>query len=471
MKWKTTAVLLIAAVGLGSYVALVELKQPTQEERAERARQVVQIPPDEVTGLSVTFPAVTATLQRHDQAWRLSQPIAARADGSLLRRILNELDPLEAERVLEGGKDTPPALGEFGLASPRGTLAVTAGTRTTTLLFGEPTPVGDNLYLALPDSPKVFVVGTRLFEELNQPLETYRSRELLEFETWKVTRIAVASSRASYTLTKQGQRWQLTDPIADEADSAAASTTLSKLRNLPIERFMTDSPPAEPSPQWGFDAPFARITLTLEGAEQPLELAIGNTAVDDEQQRYARRSDEPTVYTVNHSSIEELLPDPQTLRSKMLMDFFADQVAKIHLAWQEAAWTIEKIDGQWNVSGGQEALDAAKVEEWLWRLRDTKLNRFLEDAPQDLAPARPELHGAGGRYGLEPPSGTIQVWVTDQPEPTQLLIGASVEPGKTRYGRVVGRAAVVELPETINDLLTATPESFHAQPEPPQSIQ
>lgn len=465
MKWKTTVVLLVVTIAVGAYVSLYELKQPTPQRREELANQVVQIPAEDVTALAVELPKGKVALARQDGLWRLASPLQARADESLIRRALSELDPLTAERVLEGTPQKPLALAEFGLAPPRGTITVTMKDgKTTTVWLGEPTPVESNRYAALPGSPKIFIVSHDLFDELNQPADAYRSRELLAFEAWNVTMIAVASQPASYTLAKQGERWRLTVPLTDDADSAACAGLLSKLRNLNIERFMADTPPSQDSlAQWGFDQPWVRVTMTLDHPEHPLELLVGKTAVDHAEQVYAKRSDEPTTYAVSKAGIEDLLKDPQTLRSPMLLEVFASQVVKAQVEWPDRPWVVEKVEGQWKAAGAPDPLDASKVEAWLWKLRDTKLVRFVDDPAAGGAGAPTDL----ARYGLDPPTGRILVWTTGQSDPKELLIGNPIESGQTRYGRLTGRPGVMELPEVINELITTQPESFKsAQAEP-----
>ena len=191
----------------------------------------------------------------------------------------------------------------------------------------------------------------------------------------------------------------------------------------------------------------------LHHTTQLLELFVGKPTTDNPQQRYAKRTDEPTIYAVTKDRVEALLQDPQTLRARTVLDFFANQATKVRVRWQDASWTIEKREGTWQLADDQQALDGSHVDEWLWKLRDVKLTRFVEDEPQSLS-----------RYGLDPPKGTIQVWLTDQQQAKELLIGEAVGQGKARYGRMVGRPGIVELPETLLDLLATNPESFTAQP-------
>ena len=99
MKWKTTLVLLIVTIAIGAFVSLYEIRQPAPEDRQAVARRVVQIPAGDVKRLVVQFPEARVTLERRGDAWQLTSPKAVRAEESLLRRILDELDPLEAEHL------------------------------------------------------------------------------------------------------------------------------------------------------------------------------------------------------------------------------------------------------------------------------------------------------------------------------------------------------------------------------------
>lgn len=471
MHWKTTAVLLLITVGVGAYVSLYELKQPTVEERQQQTKEIARLAPEEVSSLLVESPeAGKVSLQRLDGAWRLVSPLDARADDAQVRRILSELNPLSAERTLTTPKDKPFALADFGLEAPKASLSASAGSRTVKFLVGDKTPVGTNRYLKLADGPTIHVVTSSLFDAANQPVDAYRSHELVDADPASATQIALTSSKGACTLRKQGERWQLTQPITDDAESSTVSTMLGKLRGLRIERFVTNQPAAGQLAGWGFEAPSSRISITTDKPDQPLEVLVGTPTTEKPEELYVKRTDEPAVYAVKKDALEELFQDPQALRSHAVLDIAPGQVTKTRLTWQGSTWTIEKKDGQWRLSDGT-SLDSTKTEDWLWKLRDLKLTRFIEDEPKDL-----------GRYGLEPTTtegspeergtGTIQVWIENQPDPKELAVGTTLDqdaPFGRRYGKMSGRSCIVELPEGINPIMTTTPESFRATPPSPDS--
>ncbi|HBQ37981.1 MAG: hypothetical protein A3B73_03605 [Omnitrophica WOR_2 bacterium RIFCSPHIGHO2_02_FULL_63_39] len=483
MKWKTTLLLLLLTVGVGAYVSLYELKQPDPEERSRRAHQVLNLHPDDATGLIVASPHGNVTLERTANVWQLISPPNLRADASLISRVLNQLNPLEAEQVLRPTAQRPLAPADYGLQSPGATLTILTANGMTKLLFGDPTAVGATRYLSVEGDPAIFVIGEALFELLDQPLEAFRSHDLVEATAAEVRRITVASPASSYTLERisepsspsQADRWRLTQPVEDLADSAEASTIFSALRGLRAERFLAEEFTEGDRARFGLEAPYATITMAVKEGSPPLELAIGQVTEDNDQQRAAMRLDEPTVLAVASSKVEELLRDPQALRSRACFEFFASQVQTLHLTWEGTSWSVERQDDQWKTSTG-EALDGAAVEEFLWKVRDLKLTRFVDEqvgspSAADTPSAAPPMAGPRSlqdlaRYGLEPAKGTIQVWLAGDSNPQRLSVGDTIEAGTTRYGLMTGRRAVVELPEPINEILATTPDAFLPKPEP-----
>ena len=465
MRWKTTLILLIITVGIGAYVSLYELRHPTVQEQERLAKQVLRVSEEQITRLVVECPDGKVALNRLAGAWRLERPVRARADDTLLRRILKEVSFVESSRVLEPSEKNPLALADYGLAPAQGLVAVTEqGGRTTTVLFGDRTAVEARRYVKRADAPEIFVVSARLFETLNQPLEAYRSRELLVFEPWNVQQLVVWSPSLSYTLTKQRDsatpiaasknQWQITAPFMDDADNEFVEDTLSKLRNWRVQRVLTDVPQVEQLSDWGFDSAYAHITLLFKDETPPLELWIGHPLSDDSHALSAKRVDEPTIYAVAED-LNRLPRNPQAFRSRAVLPFAPEAVTKLQIDWQDRSWTMEQRREQWKLAGAPPlALDGSKVQDFLWPLHTATVSNFVNDmpTPKDLELA-----------GLQPPAGRIQVWVTGRKEPRELLVGGLVAPGPGRYGYLPARHAIVELPEAINQALSIVPESLKAE--------
>ncbi len=63
-RWKTLLLLLVATVGVGAYISLYEIRQPSREALERLSKQILSIPAESVTQLVLDLPQVKATLVR-----------------------------------------------------------------------------------------------------------------------------------------------------------------------------------------------------------------------------------------------------------------------------------------------------------------------------------------------------------------------------------------------------------------------
>ena len=443
MNWKTTLVLLLAVVGVGAYVSLVELRRPTPEQRARLAKQILDLDPSRVHGVQLDLPDAKFTLTRKQGAWRIA-PGGLRADDALVSRLLTHLGPLISERTLSG-RATPLNLAHFGLEPPVGTIRLQAEGADYTLLFGALTPVGDVRYLKRADQPDVMLVTPSFYEDANKPADAFRDHQLIRLDAWDVNRLRIAGRTGPLVLERTGARWAIREPLSDEADRPEATMCVNRLGGMRIQRFVEDHPQPEQVPGWGFDKPLAEVTVERQTG-QPARLTVffGAALPDDASLVYAKRDDEPVVYAVPRADAETLLIDPRALRAQAPFSFFTTEVQRIAVERTAGSWTIARTNAEWKDAAGR-LLDAQRVDALVSGLADLRISAFVDEAPQDLA-----------RYGLNPPWATVSVWLAGQEQPQRLLIGATIEGDENRYARVEGRAPIIRLPPVVATLLPAT---------------
>ena len=454
MKWKTTVVLLLAVVGLGAYVSLYDLRQPTPKQRERRSKIVVSLPRESVNQLELELPDVTITLTYDGTVWRRS-PDGARAYEEQINGILRHTNRLRASRVLTGSDDHPLTPSDFGLDPPVGRITLRTEEGSTTLLVGDTVPTRTSRYLQVAGRPELFIVRPALFDDANQPADTFRDPLLMRFNTWSASGLTIADSETTFSLTRTDNRWRLTEPITDVADRTEVTNLLRALEGIHTVKVVDDAPTADARTASGVDAPTLTVTLLLDGdppanettgdvEARPLRsivLGFGAALPEDALSVYAVRSDEPTLYAVAKTDLASLRVDPDGLRSRACFEFFTNLVHKVELVWDDTDWTVERVDGRWQEAGSNEPIEVTVAETLLRTLADLRLSAFLEEHPSDLS-----------QYGLSPAEGTISVWTTDRDEPQRLLIGSTIESTENRYGRIEGRDPVVRLPARVTEL-------------------
>ncbi len=446
MHGKTTLALLTVTVAVGAYLSLYEIRQPPPEERAERAKRILNLSPETVTRIALELPQVQATLRRDGTTWRID-PGGGRADPNLAEQLVELATSLTAQRALAPSPERPlDEMQSYGLSPAIGRITLVAGETPVTLLIGETTPIRDNRYVRVADRPELFIVPSRLFDLANKPAEAFQDPRLIRVDQWGVDELAVRSPQVTYALKRQEEAWWLEQPLRDRADRTAVGTLLTRLGSLIIARVVEPAAPVERLAEWGLEAPQAEITLhQREGAQAVVSLFFGKPLPEDGALVYATRSDEPPLYAVNAADLLPLLQDPQGLRETSCFSFFLSEVMKVEWTREGSTWAVERTGEAWRVDGSGEILDAARIEALLNDAADLLIVDFAEDRPSDLA-----------AYGLAPPSGALTLWIRDSEAPQRLLIGAVVPGSLDRYGRIEGRDPIMRLPARVTDLLNTT---------------
>ena len=487
MRWKITVALLAVTVAVGAYVSLYEIRRPTSEERGRLSKQLLTLPAQTVTRLVVELPQAKVMLSRGGSGWRMD-PQGFRADESMVEQLLHHASSLMAERTLFGTPSKPLDLKSFGLDPAVGRLTFQASGSSTTLLIGEATPVGNNRYASLSGRPDVGIISSALFDLANQPAQKYRDPLLLRFNTWLADGVTVSVPTGGFSLTRAEDAWRASftssgrqaegaaRSVTDQADRTEVNNLLSRLGALPIKRVIDDAPQVEQRFTWGFDTTEIELTLMQRDVPGSTTVFVGAPLPDDPSLRYAKRSDEPSLYAIASTDIEALVNDPQRLRKHACVEFFTSEVTKLEVGQGASSWMIERADAQWRIADSDVILEASKVEELLNKLSDLRVSGFMDEPSSEL-----------GRYGLSPPAGSIAVWTTGNDQPQRLWIGTAVEGSAERYGRIEARNVVVRWPSSITELLSTTteqlrptapsqpagssaaaPTPLHAAPPPPQ---
>ena len=317
MRWKTTLVLLVATVGIGAYLSLYEIRQPSPEERTRLSTQVVKVVPQRVTHIVLDLPQAKLTLVRRPKAgWEIA-PQRFRADAAQVEPLLQAMAPLMAERVLAESAQHPLDVKSFGLDPAIGWISVVNGEAPITLWIGETTAVKGNRYARINGRSEVFVISSRLFDEANQPLERFRDHVLMRVDPWQADTLRMTTPAASYHLTRTDNTWRIASatpvPLDDVADRTEVNGLLGALGAITIAQFMDDAPQVEHLADWGFDEPKAELTLTYGGqAKRTTTVFVGKPLAENPAQLYAKRSDEPALYAVSSAEVEGVLKLLQT---------------------------------------------------------------------------------------------------------------------------------------------------------------
>lgn len=322
---------------------------------------------DRITVSNATTPLQLAQANTNS-LWRLTAPLAARADNL---RLIDSLQKLHLTRVISFVTDDPRSDPEsFGFQTPELELTFTQGTNVVAALqFGKsPTNDSTQVYARRAGFPTVVTVEKQLLEPWLAPLEKFRDPYLLTRQRM-IDEIAV-SGPENFTLQRVATNsWKLADselPI----DPGFVGQMLITLVAAPIVEFRDAITEAD-LPKYGLTTPVRQIILRAKAPNSPTNDTLAELALGEVKDGigYVRRADENPVYGIGAADYGLLARPAWKLRDRKIWRFSKTNVVSVTAV--QAGRTIELLrngENSWRFgASSQGILNGAGVEETVIR--------------------------------------------------------------------------------------------------------
>ncbi|MDM3851247.1 MAG: DUF4340 domain-containing protein [Aphanizomenon gracile PMC649.10] len=123
---KTTLILILLALGLGSFVYFHEIKGKNQQTEIKTPKQkIFAFNADDVQSLTINFKETTLQIEKRNTTekpqWEIKSPISALANDAIVSYLMDLLVKGKSERTVSV---LPTELSEFGLDKPVATIDV-----------------------------------------------------------------------------------------------------------------------------------------------------------------------------------------------------------------------------------------------------------------------------------------------------------------------------------------------------------
>jgi len=260
-----------------------------------RDRRILVFDRDAVDGLTVEGSSGRITLAKSGSEWRITAPIEARADFAAVEGALQRLSSTQMQGIVadEAGDAD---LGEYGLARPTGTIAVSAGSSQATLTLG----ATDNALVFARDSsrPVVFTVAPTIRDDVIRTVGDFRRKDLFDGRSFTATRAELSRGDETTVLEKsEGEDGTTTwhDAGGATVETTKAEDLLSKVTAMRAESFETRAPAA-------LGTPVLTVTLTY-GEDRTETVSFGRAGED----AFALRTGEPGAARIDATTLDDIL--------------------------------------------------------------------------------------------------------------------------------------------------------------------
>ena len=438
MNPKATVILAVILIALGAYIYRYE-SEPVETDTESSYEKIFDFEAEQIQQIEVRREEnEDVKLERTGgDAWRLLAPIEVDADGVASDALVNAAASLERERVVAEGELN---LADFGLDAPQLELELTVkdASQPTTLLFGDETPTGSNLYATLAGGNQVFVMAGSSKYALEKSGWDLRDKRVLRFNRDGVKTVVVKLPEKQFTLARVSvDFWNVAEPVLTRADRYKASGLVSMLESTKMQELVTESAgDVSQYAQYGLDSPTYQVEIQLaDGSSDTLLLG-------DQQgtNYYARNPDRPLVYLIAESAVNDIKRDETEYISKRLFAFATYQASKLQIASaDEATRVYEKVkedDGDvWKQTAPEaEDMEGTMVDDLLYKLNGTDAAEMVPEAPS-----------------LEAQRYTITVWSNEGKNVEELAVGDTT--GDTVYARRDGDDLTLKIsPESWKEI-------------------
>ncbi|TAN38869.1 MAG: DUF4340 domain-containing protein [Verrucomicrobia bacterium] len=470
MNPRTTVILLLVALGLGAWIVGVERKGETTKQREEAARKALKIEQGQVTGFTFvagTNPVVTCAKQ--NDKWRITAPVAARADAAAVDRLLSGLAEMKRGEIISAQDRTQrnAQLADYGLEPARCALALELGGRKQTVLFGRTAPVGDALYVK--DNAHADIVATDAAVTNSFPTNAValRDRALFSGSAFDVKRLDLRGGGRLVQLAKNDKGdWQIQQPLLARADRPAVQGVLDALFDWKVDQFARDG--VADFTAYGLDENATKITVNAGDKISEQVLLIGKPAGINAALVYAATPPEKSVYAVSTVTLAKVSIKLNELRDRRLLTFSSYDVAGLKLQQGEKTLELKKAaNGNWSIVQPRPSkADSQRVQDFLTQITGVKIEDFLDQAtanPVALGLAEPAWRVTLLKAGTESVGGGMQKAVAPGEKEQTILVSGLTRTGGHVAVRLEHEATPYEIPGAAITNLTVDPLAFRGR--------
>jgi len=427
--------LLIAVGVLAVLAGLVYWSEENPPSADDDTTPIVELAADDVQAVTVERPGHdTIAVQRGEgEKWTFAPPLTIPADDSSVALLLNNLTPMNADRVVEKEvTDWRP----YGLEGEAWALRVDVKAKKDEaekfyrVIFGNDTPTGAGVYVRLDGDPRLFTVFNHVKSSFEKEIFDLRDKKLLKLDPGKVSRVTVNVGPRSIEFGKSGaEDWQILKPAPLRADNFAVGDAVRAVQNAEMVAVLGEG---EAAGKYSFERPAVTVEVVDEAGAHTLTIAKGSPNGSGEK-HYAKSSDIEGVYEVSSTLAEALDKPVEDFRNKKVFNFGFVDPASVQVRDGDTRLTIEKRENKWVLtSGGDRELDSEKVQALLDDLRGLSVKAFTSDAQADQE-----------RYGLGTPVIEAEVVQANGAATEKVII---TDPEAERvYGAIPGQPSTHEL--------------------------
>lgn len=445
------------AIGLGIFIWILDRRSLGTREQSARRAYLVDMDRADVDQLEIENGDAKTRLVKTNDGWRLTAPVADRADAKVVDTLLYSAQFLKRDDTitkLGKGEQKRNYLKQFGVLRSHLVLRCIGKQTHIELQFGGETAVEGTCYVRVDSKDNVFVTDDDLKNLISKSSDFFRDHQLMPFLTPEVDRVVLTQAAGEIELSRQRDDWQIERPIKARASQAAVNRMLKKISETPVLQFQ-DEEGGE------LDTEASPNSITLFSGQSKVKIACGAAVVNQPGHIYVRVSDRPSTFIVDESLAQTLDQKPNDFRDRKIVRLNPDLIDRITITTKgKPTAQLSRKEDHWVISDQNDApADAEAVNRLINTLNSNDVSRFASDSASDLISYGLDTPGLAFAFSSYSSENTAEENAGETRIAT-LAIGR--EENEAFYARVEEEPYIVALPKALVDHLPTNDFSFRS---------
>lgn len=250
----------------------------------------------DIKGLKLNTENGLVSLDKQEEHWKLTAPVAGDAEESPVNTLLSDLTSAKATEIVSDSADD---LAKYGLDKAKvGVTALLTSGGERVLSIGS--KVDEQYYAKASDRPQIFKVDKAFYDKLNVKLADLRSKDILKVNQDEVTRVQLKNPNFSLVVEpdKDHNKWLIKEP-ADKKDQEASAFKIFTPMQSKAEEVLDKTAPT-------IAAKLAKPAVVMTVSFKNGKTSTVRFSAADGDSAYARVDGNPAVYKVGKLMVESL---------------------------------------------------------------------------------------------------------------------------------------------------------------------
>ncbi len=244
-----------------------------------RDKALIKIARDKVDGVEVNVSAKPIQFAKDGSDWKITKPIAARADFSSVEGLVGRIETAQMKSIVTD-QASPEDLKKYGLDKPEVTVTINQGSARAVVEIGGKAGE-DAVYARDLSKGSVVTLDKSLAEDLKKGVDDYRRKDVFEFRAFNATRAEFTRGSQTLVLERvkgQGDKaqdsWRRVSPNPADVDKSKVESLLAGLADIRATSF-TDS-----IAKTGLDKPAMTVLVKFEDGKKEERVSFGKNGAD-----------------------------------------------------------------------------------------------------------------------------------------------------------------------------------------------